>query len=180
MTRFAITVNDADFKNLEAQFDLYKYGIKEALRDATADTIRDLKGIVGDRLAARLKVSAAVLKNRVQLRYGYRSGTGRVWFGINPISLSALGARQTASGVDAPPVSRTGAFIVGKLNDQVFKRDPLRRMKSNPARAALVKQVFDISEVSRDEVQHRIFPLVREVFYENLEERLKQSAAKRR
>lgn len=166
-----ITLDDSRFADLQREFDLYKYGVKEALSDATQDTLRDLRGILGDMMARRLNIRADVLKNRLTLHYSYRSGTGFVWFGLNDISLAALGAVQEPAGVRAGPVFRKSAFIVPKLNDQVFKRGPT---------GALVKQVLPIAVESRALIEREIFPNVVAFFKKNLRARLAASRAKRR
>lgn len=168
-----ITISDSRFDELQREFDLYKYGVKEALRDATQDTLRDLNGILGDMIARRLNLQAEVLKERITLHYSYKSGNGFVWFGLNDISLASLGAVQSPDGVRAGPVFRRGAFIVPKLNDQVFRRAPGSRSK-------LVKQSLSIVKESKDVIEREIFPNVVAFFKKNLRARLEASSAKRR
>lgn len=161
-----VTIDAAEFDALKARFNASKEEIKQALSDAARDTAGDIKNFDTE-LGAALKIAPELLKNRITLRYRYKSGTGVFWFGMNPINLGSLNPKQNGSSVNAGPVTvrGPGAFISDKMGGQVFRRSGAKRL---PA----IKQVYDIANISRETVRTKVFPLVADIFHQNLESRL--------
>lgn len=94
------------------------------------------------RLARHLKLPARIARRRLfrfALRRRGNGGEVVVFYGLNPIALVYMTARQTKTGVTAGAHKRKGAFIAqgrGK-NQQVFKR-------RGKARLPLDKQTLEI------------------------------------
>lgn len=162
-----VTFDAAQFDALKARFNATKAEVKEALSDAAKDTAGDIKNFDAE-LGAALKIRPELLKNRITLRYRYKSGTGVFWFGMNPINLGALNPKQDrmiGGGVTAGPVTVPGAFVSKKLNGQVFSR-------SGKSRLPIFKEQYNIADISRDTIRTKVFPIIADIFHQNLESRL--------
>ena len=100
---------------------------------------RSLRG-----LSEKLAVSQKVLRRRLKT---FRLGRGpdgqsiTIWYGLDPIGLIYLGARETAAGVTAGKHKRDGAFIAsGRGNNRhVFKR-------TGKSRLPIEKQNLDVQD----------------------------------
>lgn len=174
----SIKLDGGDFARLMREFDVYKKDVQEALRDAAGDTLRAINAEFGAIVASHLKLDASIFRNRIKLAYSYQSGAGRVWFGINDITLRRLGepyggAKQEVGGVRAGPVFRERAFIVPKLNDHIFARGPF-------GRGDLQVQTYSIQKQPRHVLDTIILPRVRGLLLFHLRRRLDESSKSRR
>lgn len=100
-------------------------------------------------LSKALEVQQKVLRRRLKTFRAVLSTDGgsiTVWYGLNPISLISLGARQTRRGVTAGRHKRPGAFIA---KGQVFKR-------KGKSRLPLVKQELDIKDKSETYIEDNV------------------------
>lgn len=164
-----VTFDKEQFDALKERFNATKQEVKDALRDAAKATADDIKNFDAE-LAAALKIRAELLKNRITIRYRYKSGNGTFWFGLNPINLGSMNAKQDrmiGGGVTAGPVTVAGAFIAkgSKMGGQVFKR-------GGKSRLPIFKQTYDIADVSRETVRTKVFPIIADIFQQNLETKL--------
>lgn len=95
-------------------------------------------------LSSHLQVQQKIIRRRLRTFRLKRSTDGAsvtVWYGLDPISLIYLGARQTKQGVTAGKHTRPGAFIANGRNNnrQVFKRRGKDRLP-------LDKQRLDVND----------------------------------
>lgn len=95
-------------------------------------------------LSKQLQVSAKVMRRRLKafkLRKTADGSSVAVWYGLDPIALIHLGARQTRAGVTAGKHKRPSAFIARGANEsrQVFKR-------TGKPRLPIEKQTLSIQE----------------------------------
>jgi Prophage minor tail protein Z (GPZ). len=90
--------------------------LEAALKSAYGRMARWLRTRAVRGLSAHLGVQQKILRGRIRtfrLQGGVSTGGdgAKVWFGLQPISLMRLGARQTAQGVRAGGRMYPGAFI---------------------------------------------------------------------
>lgn len=95
-------------------------------------------------LSKELQVQQKIIRRRLKTFRMSRTSNGasiRVWYGLDPIALIHLKARQTQRGVTAGRHSRDGAFIRRGRNgnEQVFKR-------RGAGRLPLDKQRLDVED----------------------------------
>lgn len=100
---------------------------------------KSIKGLSGE-----LQVQQKILRRRLKSFRMKRTADGgsiTVWYGLDPIALIHMGARQNKRGVTAGKHKRDGAFIAPGRNGgrQVFKR-------RSGARLPLDKQRLDIKD----------------------------------
>lgn len=132
----------ADLKATEQQ-------VKRALRTtltrmASWMRTRSVRG-----LSKHLEIQQGVLRRRLKTFRVSMSGDNAsitVWYGLNPISLIYLGARQTKRGVTAGKHKRDGAFIAKR---QVFKR-------RSGDRLPIDKQELDIEDKANSYLEDRV------------------------
>lgn len=128
--------------------------VKQALRS----TLRKMaswmrtKSVRG--LSAHLQIQQKVIRRRLRsfnLKMTPDGGTVTVWYGLNPISLIYLGARQNKTGVTAGAHKRPGAFIAKGSGDalQVFKR-------RGRARLPLDKQRLDVEDKANTYLEDKV------------------------
>lgn len=138
--------------------DLDAQGIEQVVRDLQAteghvrqalnSTLRKMASWMRTRsvrgLSDHLKVQQKVLRRRLksfQLRRSADGASITVWYGLNPIALIHLGARQHKRGVTAGRHQVPGGFIANGRNGsrQVFKR-------RGQSRLPIDKQTLDIQD----------------------------------
>lgn len=100
---------------------------------------RSVKG-----LSKELAIQQKVVRRRLKSFRVKRSPSGSsitIWYGLDPVALIYLGARETGTGVTAGKHKRQGAFIARGKNggSQVFKR-------TGKSRLPLEKQVLDVND----------------------------------
>ncbi len=132
----SLKVVSVDLQATEAQADA---AMRSSLRKM-ASWLR-AKSIRG--LSRELEVGSKVLRRRLKafrLRKTADGASVGVWYGLDPIALVHLGARQSKAGVKAGQHAVAGAFIAGKGDGkQVFKR-------VGKARLPIEKQTLDVQE----------------------------------
>ncbi|QOE32741.1 hypothetical protein CPT_Mano_008 [Achromobacter phage Mano] len=111
--------------------------------------VRSLRG-----LAPHLQVTQKVLRRRLKsFRLKATPGGGEitVWYGLDPIGLIYLGAKQTGAGVTAGAHKRKSAFIANGRNGnrQVFKR-------TGKARLPIEKQTLDVQEKAQTYIEDKL------------------------
>jgi hypothetical protein len=102
--------------------------------------VRSIKG-----LSSQLQIQQKVLRRRlkaVKFKQLAEGGVSKVWYGLNPVDLIWLGAKQTGAGVQA----QGGRFVVGAFKrrgkngkEQVFKRVGRARLPIEKQSAAIEK-----------------------------------------
>lgn len=115
---------------------------------ALRSTMRQLAGWIRTQsargLSRELELPMKIIRRRLRTMRVRQSADGAsvtLWYGLNPIGLMHLGARQTRAGVTAGTRKRSGAFIAtGRSGTkEVFKR-------SGKARLPLERQVVEIQD----------------------------------
>jgi hypothetical protein len=144
--------------------------------ETTTDRVRD--DAIGELVqVSGLRVSA--IRKRMFLRYRYKDGYGRIWFGLSPVSLALLSPRQTARGVRAGPVTVDGGFMPGgDFGKSVFRR-------RGRGRLPIDKQFYEIKDMGEDVIRNKVEPVIESIFKEELRDELLgavsgQTRAKRR
>ena len=136
-------VVSADWERVSKDLGLVKQQLSAVVRTATrqAGQWANREGARG--LAKATNVPLKVLREGVRVKFEIKSragkSTARLWYGINPIALKYLGAKQQKKGVTARGNTIKGAFFVGKLGANVFVRIGSERLP-------IVKQNQKISE----------------------------------
>lgn len=150
------------------ELDLEAQGVDQVIRDlqategqvrlALASTLRKMASWMRTRsvrgLSDHLQVQQKVLRRRLKSFRLRRSADGAsimVWYGLNPIALVNLGARQTRVGVTAGKHQRPGAFIAQTRNGKrhVFKR-------AGRARLPIKTQVLDIADRAQTYIEDNV------------------------
>lgn len=95
-------------------------------------------------LSKELAIQQKVIRRRLKsfrLKKGTDGSSITVWYGLDPVAMIYLGARQTKKGVTAGKHRRDSAFIAKGANGgrQVFKRQ-------GKARLPIDKQVLDVND----------------------------------
>lgn len=127
--------------------------VRQAMRSAVGKITRWTRTRSARELSKRLAVQQKVLRPRIRTRRLRRTARGMeagVWYGLNPVALIRLGARQTQTGVSARGRRRVeGAFIARASGggQQVFKR-------KGRARLPIAVQVADIEARAADYLEH--------------------------
>ncbi|MDE1170922.1 MAG: hypothetical protein PW734_06915 [Verrucomicrobium sp.] len=94
--------------------------IQPAMRKAITRTARWASGELRRRSARKVRVTGRVIKGRMGLFL--QVDKARVFFGMDPISLSRLNPKKTNSGIKAGPVTVPGGFFIPKAGKNVFTR----------------------------------------------------------
>ena len=107
--------------------------VEAALRSTLTKMAAWLRALSIRGLSKELQVGVKVMRRRLKtfrLRKSADGGSIQVWYGLDPIALIHLRARETRTGVTAGKHRRAGAFIAkGKNNnEQVFKRNSKARL----------------------------------------------------
>jgi len=109
-----------DFAELAAKFDATPARVQIAARRAIAKATKWANDKILGEMPELTGIRARIIKGRV--RMDIKEASGRVWFGLNPVSAGRLDPRQDESGVTADGFEFAGAFIVDSLGGNVFKR----------------------------------------------------------
>jgi hypothetical protein len=153
----AIGVVRDGFRNLDKQLRL-------AIKRSVWHTSRRIKKEVDQTLISILHVKAAIVRNRLHIRFNaakqYDSGFySSIWIGLNPISLSKLDPRKQAGGVKAGPVFVPEGFMPGgKFGDTVFKR------RYETQRLPWDKQYYAFDEEMMKLLKSQILPKIQAIF----------------
>lgn len=127
--------------------------VRQAMRSAVSKMARWARTRSARELGKGLAVPQKVLRPRVKVRRLRRTASrmeSAVWYGLNPVALIRLGARQTKVGVSARGGRSTaGAFIAQARGgrQQVFKRKGRERLP-------ITMQAADIEDRASDYLKH--------------------------
>ena len=111
--------------------------------------VRSVRG-----LSKHLQVQQKILRRRLKSFRVKKTADGSevtVWYGLDPIALIYMGARETRAGVTAGKHRRPGAFIArGRSgNRQVFKR-------KGEGRLPIEKQTLDVQDKAQDYIEDNL------------------------
>ncbi len=127
--------------------------VRQAMRSTVGKMTRWTRTRSARELSKSLVVQQKVLRPRIRarrLRHTARGMEAAVWYGLNPVALIRLGARQTKAGVSARGGRRVaGAFIAQARGgrQQVFRR-------KGRARLPIAVQAADIEARAADYLEH--------------------------
>jgi hypothetical protein len=130
--------------------------VSAAIKRAVARTCKWANEQVSRRVAKVTKLSAKIIKGRNAVFLN--SDLGKVWVGLDPVSLHRLNPIQDATGVTAGPAKVPGAFIVksGKLEGLVFKRKDKGRLPVELQKYAIAETANPVIEKIAAEVGERL------------------------
>ena len=116
-----------DWARIRDLLGVLQKDMKAALKTAVRQTGQwaNREGARG--LAKAANVPLHTLRRGLRLKFQYQSfkggySTARLWYGLNPIGLKYLGARQQKKGVRARGTTYKGAFISAELGGHAFRR----------------------------------------------------------
>lgn len=115
-----------DWARVRELLGVLQKDMKAALRTAVrqAGQWANREGARG--LAKAVNVPLSTMRKGLRLKFQYQSvkgfSTARLWYGLNPISLKYLGARQQKKGVRSRGTTYKGAFISATLGGHAFRR----------------------------------------------------------
>lgn len=153
--------------------------VQQAMRSTLGKMSRWARTRSARELSAGLAVPQKVLRPRIKVRGLRRTARGAetgIWYGLNPVALIRLGARQTRTGVSARGGRRVdGAFIAqargGK--QQVFRRKGRERLPIAVQTAAIEEKAADY--LQHDLAESRAFEQqFRRVFEHELQWRMRK------
>ena len=101
---------NANLARVKIALGVLQADIDAAIKMATRRTFRWAEREAAKDIAAETGLPYRAARQRTRSRYRL-SGSGQVWFGLNPVSAKYLGAKE-----------RKGGFTAGKLNGHWFKR----------------------------------------------------------
>lgn len=169
MSTFWVHLDEDEINRVKRELVATHKQINIAMHRALRVTARKIRTKASKDLRLKLKVPSRIWKDRLRLYVRQKEGIYRIWFGLDPISLSRLNPRQTKRGVSAQGrVRRKGAFISkgGKNKGLVFKRKGRERLPID-------KQEFEVEEDVLIYIEDEIFPAFEEMFYQVFEKELR-------
>lgn len=123
-----------DFHRIQTALGLLRKDIKAALVTAMRQTMKWGEREGAKQFASKTGVPYRVMRQRLRVKYRYQSiggeyPEGRVWFGLNPVSLIYLGAKATKkSGVTSRFGKHPDGFQSSKMGGHFFKRRGISRL----------------------------------------------------
>lgn len=145
-------------------------------RRALSATVRKMAGWVRARstkgLSKELQLQQKIIRRRLKTARVRKTANGIevvLWYGLDPVALIYLQAKQRSTGVSAAGRFVKGAFIAGTPagGKQVFKR-------AGAARLPLEKQQADVHHQAEDYLEHQAFGAQFEAqFYKTFEHEMK-------
>jgi hypothetical protein len=115
-----------DWERVKELLGVLQKEMKAALRVAVRKTGQwaNREGARG--LAKAANVPLHTLRKGLRIKFQYQSvkgySTARLWYGLNPISLKYLGAKQQKKGIRSRGTTYKGGFISGALGGHAFQR----------------------------------------------------------
>lgn len=100
----------ANLERVKQALGVLEADIKRAIETATRRAFRWAERKAARDIATEAGIPYRAARTRTRARYAL-TGRGVVWFGLNPVSVKYLGAKE-----------RKGAFTADKLNGHWFKR----------------------------------------------------------
>lgn len=123
-----------DFHKIQSALGLLRKEIKAALVTAMRQTMKWAQREGAKQFAAKTGVPYRVMRQRLRVKYRYQSvrgefPEGRVWFGLNPISLKYLGAKETKeNGVTSRFGKYPNGFLSEKMGGHFYQRRGRERL----------------------------------------------------
>ncbi|BBD08454.1 phage tail protein [Desulfovibrio ferrophilus] len=123
MASVYLQTNTLEVERIAQQFAATKGQVQKASRRAVRKLVRWVQSISLREASRDTGIKRKILKHRLRMSVNGNQFTARVWYGLNAIPLSAMGPKQTKTGVSAGPVDRRHAFIVRHgAKGQVYRR----------------------------------------------------------
>lgn len=119
--------------------------ITKAIKTATRRTFKWAEREAAKEIAANTGIPYRAARARTKSKYRL-TGSGQVWFGLNPVSAKYLGASE-----------RQGGFTNAKLNAHWFKRTGKKRLPIEPIKKSIEEKGMAVVEGEfPDEVRQRL------------------------
>lgn len=140
---FNFDVGALDFAPLIAELGATEAQARKALRTTLSKMAAWLRAQSVKELSKELQVAMRVIRRRlkaVKFRASKDGGAATVWYGLDPVGLIWLGAKQTSSGVTAQGGRIVeGGFIATMKNGHkgVFKRRGTARLRIDEQAASI-------------------------------------------
>ncbi|WP_461210395.1 hypothetical protein [Desulfocurvus sp. DL9XJH121] len=163
-----LDTNLGELERIARDLAATKAQVSAAARRAVSKLARWIKSVSLREAARDTGIKRKVLKNRLLIGVRGTQYTARVWYGLNAVPLSALGPRQTATGVVAGPEQRRHAFIVERGGGRQVYRRALR-----DRRLPLAVQYKSIEDEFRRILLVDVNPKFREMFARYFEQELR-------
>lgn len=100
----------SNLARVKIAFGVLESDISAAIKTATRKTFKWAEREASKQIAAEAGIPYRAARARTRSKYRL-SGSGQVWFGLNPVSAKYLGAKE-----------RKGGFTAKKLNGHYFRR----------------------------------------------------------
>lgn len=142
-----------DFHKIQSALGLLRKDIKAALVTAMRQTMKWGEREGAKQFSAATGVPYRVMRKRIKIKYRYQSikgefPEGRVWFGLNPISLKHLGAKETKeSGITSRFGKYPNGFFSQKMGGHFYQR-------LGAGRLPLQRLEYGINEIGGDVVDN--------------------------
>lgn len=148
----SLQIDTSGMQRAAAQLDASTAQINAAMRSTLGKMARWSRTQSLRQLSSRLAIQQKLLRPRLKAGKVKRSARGAqvaLWYGLNPVALIHLGARQTRQGVRARGGRQVdGAFIAQARNGkrQVFKRKGRARLPIAVQAAAIEEKASNYIE----------------------------------
>lgn len=154
MSLVRLDVSALGIDRLVSEFAATEQQIEKALNSTLVKMASWLRTRSVRGLSKELAIQQKVVRRRLKSFRLKKSPDGSsiaVWYGLDPVAMIYLGARQTKRGVTAGKHKRDSAFIAKGQNGnrQVFKRQ-------GSARLPIEKQVLDINDKAETYLEDRL------------------------
>lgn len=112
-----VKVDDSRLAIIAAELEAIPEQVEKAMRSAINRTVKWMQTRARRALMDELNIPSKVIRARLRYAlYNIESGRGRVWFGLDPVSVMRLSPRQTKTGVTARGEQYQHAFIARGRN----------------------------------------------------------------
>ena len=106
----------SDLARVKIALGVLESDISAAIKTATRKTFKWAEREAAKQIAAEAGIPYRAARTRTRSKYRL-TGSGQVWFGLNPVSAKYLGAKE-----------RKGGFTAKKLNGHFFRRKGRERL----------------------------------------------------
>lgn len=106
----------SNLARVRRQLSVLESDISAAIKTATRKTFKWAEREASKQIAAEAGIPYRAARTRTRSKYRL-TGSGQVWFGLNPVSAKYLGAKD-----------RKGGFTAEKLNGHFFRRKGRERL----------------------------------------------------
>ena len=100
----------SNLASIKVKLGMLEADMQAAIKTATRKTFKWAEREAAKQIAAEAQIPYRVARVRTRSKYRL-TGSGQVWFGLNPVSAKYLGAKE-----------RKGGFTNKKLNQHFFRR----------------------------------------------------------